>query len=126
MGKAAQLALATTLLVAFASPVLAQHPQKEKGPKKKQAVVTVFREPDRGVFREYYRVHRGEVRALPPGIAKNLARGKPLPPGIVRAPVPEVILVRLPPRPAGYEVFLVGDRVVMLDRRGLIVDYFVF
>jgi hypothetical protein len=126
MPKATQLALTTVLLMALATPVLAQHPEKAKGPKKKQAVVTVFREPDRGVFRDYYRVHRAEVRPLPPGIAKNLARGKPLPPGIVRTPVPEVILVRMPPRPAGYEVFLVGDRVVMLDRRGLIVDYFVF
>jgi hypothetical protein len=126
MRKATQLILVSALLVGLASPALAQHPNKAKGPKNKPAVVTVFREPDRGVFREYYRVHRGEVRALPPGIAKNLARGKPLPPGIVRAPVPEVILVRLPPRPAGYEVFLVGDRVVMLDRRGLIADMFIF
>jgi hypothetical protein len=126
MGKATQLALATALLVAFASPVLAQHPQKEKGPKKKQAVVTVFREPDRGVFRDYYRVHRAEVKSLPPGIAMNLARGKPLPPGIARTRVPQEVLVRLPARPAGYEVFLVGDRVVMLDRRGLVVDYFIF
>ena len=126
MRKAIQFTLGTALLIAFATPVLAQHPEKAKGPKKKQAVVTVFREPDRGVFRDYYRVHRTEVRPLPPGIAKNLARGKPLPPGIVRTPVPEVILVRMPPRPAGYEVFLVGDRVVMLDRRGLIVDYFIF
>ena len=126
MRKAIQFTLGTALLIAFATPVLAQHPEKAKGPKKKQVVVTVFREPDRGVFRDYYRVHRTEVRPLPPGIAKNLARGKPLPPGIVRTPVPEVILVRMPPRPAGYEVFLVGDRVVMLDRRGLIVDYFIF
>ena len=126
MPKATQLALASILLMAFATPVLAQQSEKAKGPKKKVAVVTVFREPDRGVFREYYRVHRTEVKPLPPGIAKNLARGKPLPPGIVRAPVPEVILVRLPPRPAGYEVFLVGDRVVMLDRRGLVVDLFIF
>jgi hypothetical protein len=126
MRKAIQFTLTTALLVALATPVLAQHPEKPKGPKKRVAVVTVFREPDRGVFREYYRVHRAEVRALPPGIAKQLARGRPLPPGIVRAPVPEVILVRLPPRPSGYEVFLVGDRVVMLDRRGLVVDLFIF
>ena len=126
MQKATKLSLAIALFAAFAAPAAAQHPEKAKGPKKKVAVVTVFREPDRGVFREYYRVHRTKVRALPPGIAKQLARGRPLPPGLVRAPVPEVILVRLPPRPPGYEVFLVGDRVVMLDRRGLVADLFIF
>ena len=126
MRKLARFALSTVLLAALTTPVVAQHPGKAKGPKKKDVVVTVFREPDRGVFREYYRAHRAEVKALPPGIAKKLARGQPLPPGIERQVVPEVILVRLPPRPPGYEVFLVGDRVVMLNPRGLVVDLFIF
>ena len=127
MGKTTQLALVTVFLAGLASPAVAQRPDKAKGPKKPTAVVvTVFREPDRGAFRDYYRTRRSEVRALPPGIAKNLARGKPLPPGIDRTRVPDAILVRLPARPAGYEVFLVGDRVVMLDRRGLVMDFFIF
>lgn len=126
MAKATQFALATALLVALASPALAQHPDKPKGPKKQQAVVMVFREKDRGVFRQYYQAHRTDLTPLPPGIAKNLARGKPLPPGIARTQVPQEVLVRLPARPAGYEVFLVGDRVVMLDRRGRIADMFIF
>jgi hypothetical protein len=33
---------------------------------------------------------------LPPGIRKNLARGKPLPPGIARQAVPQPLLARLP------------------------------
>jgi hypothetical protein len=126
MRKATQFILATALLVAIVSPALAQNPEKAKGPKNKHPVVTVFREGDRGVFREYYQAHRTDLKPLPPGIAKNLARGKPLPPGIARTRVPQEVLVRLPARPAGYEVFFVGNRVVMLDRRGLIADMFIF
>src|SRR3546814_10843108 len=40
--------------------------------------------------------------ALPPGIRKNLARGKPLPPGIQKKIVPGSLLSRLP-RYSGYE-----------------------
>jgi hypothetical protein len=36
------------------------------------------------------------ARPLPPGIQKNLARGKPLPPGISKQTVPQPVLVRLP------------------------------
>jgi len=36
------------------------------------------------------------MRALPPGIRRNLARGKPLPPGIARQFVPERMLADLP------------------------------
>ena len=35
-------------------------------------------------------------QALPPGIAKNLARGKPLPPGIAKKTVPASMLGQLP------------------------------
>ena len=35
-------------------------------------------------------------RSLPPGIAKNLARGKPLPPGIAKKMVPSSMLHDLP------------------------------
>jgi hypothetical protein len=36
------------------------------------------------------------ARPLPPGIRKNLLRGKPLPPGIARQAVPRPVLARLP------------------------------
>src|SRR5262245_12550800 len=35
-------------------------------------------------------------RPLPPGIAKNVARGKPLPPGIAKKKVPTTIVRHLP------------------------------
>lgn len=122
MSKPLQFFLIAAMLAAATSPATAQRPDKPKGPKDKPAVRVVFQDSDRGVFRDYYRAHPGAVKPLPPGIAKNLARGKPLPPGIARTRVPDAVLVRLPWRPPGYTFFLVGDRVVLLDGRGLVAD----
>lgn len=51
--------------------------------------------------------------SLPPGIAKNLARGKPLPPGIAKKSVPASMLGQLPSYP-GYEWRMVGDNLVLI------------
>jgi len=51
--------------------------------------------------------------SLPPGIAKNLARGKPLPPGIAKKTVPASTLGQLPSYP-GYEWRVVGDDLVLI------------
>ncbi|ELY4583585.1 hypothetical protein SMZ82_002920 [Cronobacter malonaticus] len=51
--------------------------------------------------------------SLPPGIAKNLARGKPLPPGIAKKSVPATMLNELPYYP-GYEWKMVGDDLVLI------------
>jgi len=123
MSHLLRLLLTAAMLGAATSPALAQRPDKNKGPKNnKPEVRVVFRDSDRDAFRDYYRAHTTEVKPLPPGIAKNLARGKPLPPGIARTRVPDVVLVKLPWRPPGYTFFLVGDRVVMLDAKGLVAD----
>ncbi|RPH30219.1 hypothetical protein EHN07_03670 [Buttiauxella warmboldiae] len=52
-------------------------------------------------------------QSLPPGIAKNLARGKPLPPGIAKKTVPASMLNQLPYYP-GYEWKIVGDDLVLI------------
>ncbi|QUY50250.1 hypothetical protein JK621_08930 [Serratia plymuthica] len=52
-------------------------------------------------------------RSLPPGIAKNLARGKPLPPGIAKKMVPSSMLRDLPSYP-GYEWRIAGDDLVLV------------
>ena len=122
MSKPLQILLIAALLAGATSPLTAQRPDKPKGPKDKPAVRVVFQDSDRDVFRDYYRAHPTGTKPLPPGIAKNLARGKPLPPGIARTRVPDVVLVRLPWRPPGYTFFLVGDRVVLLDGKGLVAD----
>ncbi len=51
--------------------------------------------------------------ALPPGIRKNLARGKPLPPGIAKKAVPAPLLAQLPAYP-GYEWLISGADLVLV------------
>lgn len=77
---------------------------------------------ERRVIQDYFRVSPYPAKGLPPGIAKNLARGKPLPPGIAKRHLPPDLLVRLPPRP-GYEWVAVGRDVVLLAiATGIVVD----
>ncbi len=53
-------------------------------------------------------------RPLPPGIRKNLARGKPLPPGIAKKVVPAPMLRQLPVYP-GYEWRICGKDLVLVS-----------
>lgn len=56
---------------------------------------------------------------LPPGIAKDYGRGKPLPPGIEKKLPPDV-LAQLP-RHRGYEYARVGQDVVLIEAATRIV-----
>lgn len=51
--------------------------------------------------------------ALPPGIRKNLGRGKPLPPGIAKKAVPAPLLAQLPSHP-DYEWRVCGTDLVLV------------
>ncbi|MNK98097.1 hypothetical protein D3C87_1184490 [compost metagenome] len=51
--------------------------------------------------------------SLPPGVRKNLARGKPLPPGIAKKMVPGPMIARLPVYP-GYEWRVAGTDLVLV------------
>lgn len=66
---------------------------------------------------EAHRLAQGErltgMDSLPPGIRKNLARGKPLPPGIAKKMVPGGMLGRLPVYP-GYEWRRLGTDLVLV------------
>ena len=55
------------------------------------------------IIRDYYSVDSRKPKSLPPGIAKNLARGKPLPPGIAKTRVPDDLIRRLPVRTGGRD-----------------------
>ena len=57
---------------------------------------------------------------LPPGIARNLARGKPLPPGIAKRYAPPD-LVRLLTGRTGVEYLIVGASLVLVQAAGGIV-----
>ena len=126
MSKTSRFLLIVTLLAVASTPAMAQRPDKPaanpKASKDQPAVRVVFRDSDRAVFREYYRARRAEYRPLPLGISRNLVRGKPLPPGIVKTRVPDAVLVQLPWRPRDYTVFLVGDRIVLMDSKGRVAD----
>lgn len=56
----------------------------------------------------------GGLSALPPGIAKNLARGKPLPPGIAKQVLPTALQSLLPPAPNGYERIIVAGKILLV------------
>lgn len=53
-------------------------------------------------------------QGLPPGIAKNLGRGKPLPPGIAKRMVPQDMLFKLPEHP-GYEWRIAGQDLILVQ-----------
>lgn len=74
------------------------------------------------LIQEYFGNHHYQTAALPPGIAKNLARGKPLPPGIAKKALPGDLQGRLPGR-RNYERIIVGNDVLLVTAAtGIIVD----
>ena len=58
---------------------------------------------------------RGRNGGLPPGIARNLQRGKPLPSGIARQVLPGDLLVRLPGTPSGLEYLVVAGKLLLVE-----------
>ena len=56
----------------------------------------------------------GNVDALPPGIRKNLARGKPLPTGIAKKVAPAGLRSRVRV-PDGYQIIEVGLDVLLVE-----------
>jgi hypothetical protein len=57
----------------------------------------------------------GRNGGLPPGIAKNLEVGKPLPPGIAKQYVTHDVLLRLPPLRDGYEYIVVAGKILLIE-----------
>lgn len=88
------------------------------------SAVVVFRDADRTTYRDYFLTHKITVQPLPPGIAKNVARGKPLPPGIAKRVVPAPLLAVGPKLERDVSLAIVGDVVVAL-RSGVVIDVMV-
>jgi len=86
-------------------------------------VGVVFSDGEISVIGAWYRDHgtaspKGggkKQKGLPPGIAKNLARGKPLPPGIAKKFLPDGLQHALPPPPKGYERIIVDRDVLLVE-----------
>ena len=60
-------------------------------------------------------------KSLPPGIRKNMARGKPKPPGIQKTRMPESFINELP-RHDGYEWQQAGADLVLVASGSLIIS----
>ena len=85
-------------------------------------ISVVFSDDEITVIRAYYHEHvvsndhKGKKqKGLPPGIAKNLQRGKPLPPGIAKQHLPQGLHDVLPAPPSGYERIIVDGRILLVE-----------
>jgi len=130
MTKHAQTAcLAMTLTAALAAPsALAQGGSQGRGRSGSSTATTttasvsvVFRDSDRVTYRDYFATHKIVAQPLPPGIAKNVARGKPLPPGIAKRAVPTE-LVAIGPRVEKDVSFAIVGEVVVALKGGIVID----
>lgn len=103
------------------------HDKQDKSPKSvpQQPSVTISAGIDAGrarILAIQVGVPMGGYQPLPPGIRKNLARGKPIPKGIARTRLPPSYLDRLPYYP-GYEWVAVGvDLLLVSLAAGVIAD----
>ena len=79
-----------------------------------------FSDKDGVTITKYYSANPFPVSTLPPGIAKNLLRGKPLPPGIAKEFLPSDLVSQLPAYP-GYEYLVAGKDVVLVNSTSQIV-----
>jgi hypothetical protein len=73
----------------------------------------VFTAIEQARIREWFIANPYPVQPLPPGIARNLVRGKPLPPGIAKRYAPAGLIRQLAPRP-GYEILVVGASILLV------------
>lgn len=81
----------------------------------------IFGENDRTIIQQYVREKGIGTTSLPPGIAKNVARGKPLPPGIAKRGLPGDLEGRLPKLREGLRRIIVGDDVTIIEEGTRIV-----
>lgn len=112
----ASLILGATLFAAMPTIAFAQG----KSGKGKDPVVTAsasitLTRDMRASILDWYSLHPvGNVEALPPGIRKRLARGKPLPPGIAKQVAPAGLRSRVR-LPDGYQIIEVGLDVLLVE-----------
>lgn len=116
------------LLLVLALPASAQSRGKGKAKDKRSSAVEVissvtFTQLERAEIERFFRDNASPgLEALPPGIRKNLARGKPLPPGIAKQVLPSTLEGMLPIR-EGYRRVAVGADIILIEiATGLIVD----
>ena len=99
-----------------------------------------FEDKERSVLLDYFKVYESEPQGLPPGLAKNLRRGKPLPPGWEKKVsqgsilddetyglfdlLEDTLFPNLKPKP-DTRLYLYGDRVVRVyEPKRQVIDVF--
>ena len=82
----------------------------------------VFSDGEASIIRGYYSDQsapqmgkKKNNKGLPPGIAKNLQRGKLLPPGIAKQVLPSGLNNILPSPPRGFERVIVSGKVLLVE-----------
>lgn len=60
-------------------------------------------------------------RPLPPGLASQLGKGRPLPHGVAKRAVPYGMLWHLPYY-EGYQWYILGRDLVLINLSGMIID----
>ena len=92
-------------------------------------VQVVFTDGEASIIRAYYndqgapKKGKGkDSKGLPPGIAKNLQRGKPLPPGIAKQALPTGLVGLLPPAPKGYERVVLSGKILLVETATQIIQ----
>jgi hypothetical protein len=110
------LILGAALCAATPAAAFAQGKNKKESEPAVTAAASITLTKDMQVeIRDWYaRQPIGNVEALPPGIRKRLARGKPLPPGIAKKVAPDGLRSGLQ-LPAGYQIFEVGLDVLLVE-----------
>lgn len=104
-------------------PSSSSYPSTTRAPVERTVgVEIVFSDDEIRIIRAYYETHgsvhgngKRKHKDLPPGIARNLARGKRLPPGIAKQALPYNLRRELPPPRDGYERIVVAGKVLLVE-----------
>ena len=78
-------------------------------------VVPVYPRVERRVVYDYFAVEHYRPVGLPPGIAKKIRRGHPLPAEVIYQPVPVALVQRVPACMNGWQCIMAGADMLILD-----------
>ncbi len=108
------------------------HSDGGRAPAKQAGAFPSFRDAEVRILLDYYRPGSGNLPPgiarkgdFPPGIMKQVIRGKGLPPGLAAKlePFPPALARQFPPPPPGYRRMICGTLALMLDdSTNLVVD----
>ena len=117
----------TISFAVFSSAAFAQGGGYGKGKGKNKQSTVVFTSRDRDIIRDYFHDRNSNLPPglakrggdLPPGLQKHLRKNGTLPPGLQKrlTPFPRDLEIRLPRLPDIYRRGMIGDSVVIVNRR---------